>query len=181
MRRIGSESGAFSRGEELGVHDRTIQIQLGAGAIIVAAFLLLFAIPTWVSSPSNVPNIILSPLFWPWALAGLTAITGLGMILTSIRAPLPAEPETSDVDDRSKAFARLAGIAVVMVVSMLAMPRIGMVWTAMLVFAVTAFLVHTSHPRIALVCAVVVPLVLYAFFAHVAGVAVPQGDFVRLP
>jgi len=163
------------------VNDRTIQIQLGIGAIIAAAFLLLVAIPTWVSSPSNVPNIILSPLFWPWALAVLTAITGLGMILTSIRAPRLTEPEASDVDDRSRAWGRMAGIAVLMVITMLAMPRIGMVWTSMLVFAITAFLVRTSHPRTALISAVLVPLVLYAFFAHVAGVAIPQGDFVRLP
>lgn len=163
------------------MHDRTIQLQLGIGAIIAAAFLLLVAIPTWVSSPSNVPNIILSPLFWPWVLAGLTAITGLGMVLTSIREPRPAEPAISDVDDKPKAWGRLASVAAVMVVAMLLMPRIGMVWTAMLVFVAIAYLVRTSHPKTALVSAVVIPLVLYAFFAHVAGVAIPQGDFVRLP
>lgn len=163
------------------MHDRTIQIQLGIGAVIAAAFLLLVAIPVWVSAPSNVPNIILSPLFWPWVLAGLTGLTGLGMILTSIRAPRPTEPEISDVDDKSKAWSRLASIAALMVVTMLIMPRVGMVWTSMLVFAATAYLVRTSHPKTALISAVLVPLVLYAFFAHVAGVAIPQGDFVRLP
>ncbi|MDF1609813.1 tripartite tricarboxylate transporter TctB family protein [Hoeflea sp. YIM 152468] len=163
------------------MHDRTLHIQLGIGAIVAAAFLLLVAIPVWVSSPSNVPNIILSPLFWPWALAGLTGITGFGMILTSIRQPAATKPEVCDVDDAPKAWGRLASIAAVMAVTMLMLPRIGMVWTSMLVFAVTAFLVRTNHPRIALTSAVLVPLVLYAFFAHVAGVAVPQGDFVRLP
>jgi len=163
------------------VHDRTIQLQLGIGAIVAAAFLLLVAIPVWVSSPSNVHNIILSPLFWPWALAGLTGITGLGMILTAIREPKPTGPETSDVDNKPRAWVRLASIAAVMIVTMLVMPRIGMVWTSMLVFVATAFLVRTNHPKTALVSAVLVPLVLYAFFAHVAGVAIPQGDFVRLP
>lgn len=163
------------------MHDRTIQLQLGIGAIAAAAFLLLVAIPVWVSSPSNVPNIILSPLFWPWSLAGLTGITGLGLILTSFREPVPAEPEGSDVDDTPKAWIRLVSIAAVMIVAMLIIPRIGMVWTSMLVFAVTAFLVRTNHPMTALISAVLVPLVLYAFFAHVAGVAIPQGDFVRLP
>ena len=51
----------------------------------------------------------------------------------------------------------------------------------MVVFFVFALLVRTSHPKTALVAAVAVPLVLYLFFAHVAGVAIPQGDFVRLP
>ena len=163
------------------MHDRSIQLQLGIGAVVAAAFLLLVAIPTWVSSPSNVPNIILSPLFWPWALAGLTGIAGIGMILTAIREPKPTEPEISDIDDKPKAWGRLGGVAVVMVLAMLLMPRIGMVWTSMLVFVATAYLVRTNHPKTALISAVLVPLVLYAFFAHVAGVAIPQGDFVRLP
>lgn len=163
------------------MHDRTIQLQLGIGAIAAAAFLVLVAIPLWVSSPSNVPNIILSPLFWPWALAALTGLTGLGLLLIALREPAPAEPETSDVDDRASAWRRLAGIAVVMGVTMLLMPRLGMVWTSMLVFAATAFLVRTNYPKTVAVSAVLVPLVLYAFFAHVAGVAIPQGEFVRLP
>ena len=53
--------------------------------------------------------------------------------------------------------------------------------TSMLIFVATALLVRTRHPKTALVCAVIVPLVLYAFFAHVAGVAIPQGNFMRLP
>jgi len=163
------------------VYDRTIQLQLGIGSIVVSAFLILFAIPSWVSSPSNVPKIILSPLFWPLILSGLTGIVGLGMILTSFWQPKSAEPEVSDVDDRRAAWARLASIALIMGLSMLAMPRIGMVWTSMLVFAATAFLIRTSHPKAALASAVLIPLLLYAFFAHVAGVAIPQGDFVRLP
>ncbi len=163
------------------MHNRTIQIQLGIGAIVASAFLLLIAIPNWVSSPSNVPNIILSPLFWPNTLAGLTGIVGLGLILTSIRAPKPLAEEASDVDERAAAYIRLLMMAVIMALTMFALPRLGMVWTSMLAFASVALLIKTSHPKAALISAVVMPLVLYLFFAHVAGVAIPQGLFVRLP
>lgn len=163
------------------MHNRTIQIQLGIGAILASGFLLLIAIPNWVSSPSNVPNIILSPLFWPNTLAGLTGIVGLGLILTSIRSPQPLTEEASDVDDRAAAYFRLLAMGIVMGVTMFALPRLGMVWTSMLAFAAVALLIRTSHPKAALVSAVVMPLVLYLFFAHVAGVAIPQGLFVRLP
>lgn len=163
------------------MYDRTIQLQLGIGSVVVSAFLMLVAIPSWVSSPSNVPKIILSPLFWPLILSGLTGIVGLGMILTSFWQPKTVEPEVSDVEDRWSAWGRLASIALIMGLAMLALPRIGMVWTAMLVFAATAYLIRTSHPKTALASAVLVPLALYAFFAHVAGVAIPQGDLVRLP
>ena len=163
------------------MHNRTIQIQLGVGALLASGFLLLVAIPNWVSSPSNVPNIILSPLFWPNTLAGLTGIVGLGLLLTSVRSPKPQEAAPSDVKDRFAAYSRLSGMAVIMALTMFALPRLGMVWTSMLAFAAVAFLIRTSHPKSALVAAVAMPLVLYLFFAHVAGVAIPQGVFVRLP
>ena len=87
-------------------------------------------------------------------------------------------PEPADVPGGYK---RLAIMAVVMVIYMFGLPRLGMVWTSMLAFLATAFLVRTSHPKTAVICALCVPLVLYVFFAHVATVAIPQGNFVRLP
>ena len=163
------------------MEDRSIQIQLGIGAIAASVFLIAVAVPFWVSSPSNVPNIILSPLFWPNVLAAITGLIGAGLIITSIARSRPETAAASDVADRPAAFRRLAIMAVIMVATVLVMPRLGLVWTAMLIFVATAFLVKTKHPRAALVCAVLIPLVLYVFFAHIAGVAIPQGDFVRLP
>lgn len=163
------------------MEDRSIQIQLGIGAIAVSVFLIAVAIPFWVSSPSNVPNIILSPLFWPNVLAVITGLMGAGLIVTSIARPRPEMSAASDVADRPAAVRRLAIMAVVMTATVLVMPRLGLVWTAMATFVVTAFLVKTKHPRTALICAVLIPLILYVFFAHIAGVAIPQGDFVRLP
>lgn len=155
-------------------------MRLGIGACVVALFLIFVGIPAWVSSPSNVANIVLSPTFWPYILAALTGFSGLGLILAS-RAASPLPFEDDDAISDGKSWYRLAVLAVIMVVTMFALPRVGMVWTTMVVFAVTAFLFRTRHPITALVCAVVVPLALYAFFAHVAGVAIPQGNFVRLP
>ncbi|WP_108881492.1 tripartite tricarboxylate transporter TctB family protein [Anderseniella sp. Alg231-50] len=163
------------------MEDRTIQIHLGIGAIATSVFLIIVAIPFWVSSPSNVPNIILSPLFWPNVLAAITGLIGAGLIVTSITRPRSETPAVSDVADRPAAFRRLAVMAVIMTATVLVMPWVGLVWTAMVTFAATAFLVKTKHPRAALVCALLIPLLLYVFFAHIAGVAIPQGDFVRLP
>jgi hypothetical protein len=56
-----------------------------------------------------------------------------------------------------------------------------LVWTMMLVFSSSAFLVGTTYTKTAIICSIVLPLILYLFFAHVAGVAIPQGDYVRLP
>lgn len=160
---------------------RQVQLRLGIGALVAALFLAFFAIPQWVSSPSNVGNVILSPLFWPYALAGFTGLTGCGLVFSGLRLGKIAEPLNEAIDDPGAAWLRLAGMAVIMGLTMVLLPRLGMVLTSMLIFVATAFLVRTRHPITALVCAVIIPLVLYVFFAHVAGVAIPQGDFLRLP
>ena len=164
---------------------RETQIRLGITACIVATFLLLVAIPYWVSAPSNVRNIVLAPTFWPYLLTAFTGLTGVLLLLAGLRlrpdAPHPGEDPAADAPATSGSWRRLAVLGALMLATMLVLSTLGMVWTAMLLFASTAFLFRTRHPVAALICAVVIPIALYAFFAHVAGVAVPQGIFVRLP
>ena len=175
---------------------RATNVQLGAGALLVALLMALVVIPAFVSSPSNVPNPVLSPLFWPYALSLFTGLVGLGLLATSWGAGVgstsaadPAAESASEPlpepDDRRGGMVRLAASAAIMLAVMALMRPLGMVWTSMLAFAALALLVRTPHPRAALLCAVLVPLVLYAFFAHVAGISIPQGtlaaEYVRLP
>ncbi len=162
---------------------KSLHLRLGIAASLFALFLVLFAIPTFVFAPSNIGNIILSPKFWPYVLAGLTGIIGLSLLANAVTAAedTPFEDEETVHPEGSAPWMRLGALAVIMVLVMFGLPRLGMVWTAMLAFAACAFLFRTRHPVAALVCAVIVPLLLYAFFAHVAGVAIPQGNFVRLP
>jgi len=157
-----------------------MQVRLGIGAILAAVFLVTYAIPTWVSSPSNVGNIVLSPLFWPYILGGLTGLVGLGLAVSGWRMAA-GDPVNDPIPDPGAGAVRLVAFAALMAVTFWAMPHLGMVWTSMLAFLALAFLVKTRHPAAAVICAVVVPLILYAFFAHVASVAIPQGDLVRLP
>jgi len=89
--------------------------------------------------------------------------------------------EEHQPENTTMAWMRLLGLALIMVFTMLGLPRLGMVWTAMIAFAATAFLFQTRHPVTALISAIVIPLLLYVFFAHVAGIAVPQGNYIRLP
>jgi hypothetical protein len=166
---------------------KSLQLHLGIAACAVSIFLVLFAIPQWVSSPSNVPLIILSPLFWPYTISGMSALIGILMLIQYKRMPNEDSSTNNEqfdeeaIVDRSAAFMRLIGMGIIMVITMMLLPTFGMVWTTMLVFLATAFLVKTRHPITAFICAIIIPLLLYAFFAHVAGVGIPQGDFVRLP
>ncbi len=160
---------------------RNAHVQVGAGALAAAAFLWFVAIPYGVSAPSNIANIVLSPLFWPRILAGLLALAGVGLIVAGLRLPPAdgADAETLAAVPRGRP--RLLAMAVLMAAYVWIAPWLGLVWSSMLAFAATAFVMKTRHPRIAVAAAVAAPLVLYAFFAHVAGVAVPQGELVRLP
>lgn len=171
---------ATAFGGAAAVSPQTIQFRLGIGACVAAGILGFYLIPSFVSSPSNVRNIVLSPLFWPYILTGIAGLSGLGLLLASRSASTEPDPEAVFETD-GKAWLRLAALALIMVGTMFALSRLGMVWTTMIVFALTALLFRTRHPILALVCAVVIPLLLYLFFAHVAGVAIPQGNFVRLP
>jgi hypothetical protein len=163
--------------------EKSLHLRLGIFVSLFALFLVFYAIPSFVFAPSNVRNIILSPVFWPYVLAGLTGVIGLGLVFNALTsAPdTPFEDEEIAHPEGMAPWMRLAALAVIMGLVMFGLPRLGMVWTAMLAFAACAFMFRTRHPIAAVVCAVIVPLLLYAFFAHVAGVAIPQGNFVRLP
>ena len=159
---------------------KSVQLHLGVTACLVSLFLIFIGIPKAVSSPSNVQNIVLAPTFWPYVLASFTGLTGLGLLLAGWQESSASVFDDEAVND-DRRWLRLAGLAAIMIVTMFALPRLGMVWTTMLVFLITALLYRTRHPRTAIVCAVLIPLALYAFFAHVAGVGIPQGNFWRLP
>lgn len=162
---------------------KSTNLQLGGLAIALSAFLLIYGIPNWVGAPKRVPNILLSPLFWPNVLAGVTGLVGGLLVLSGLYGDAPAEEEplTQAASWDVAAKLRLLISGGLMYATLLLIPRIGMVWTSMLVFAGLCLMLRTRFPRSALICAVALPLFLYAFFAHVAGVAIPQGEFVRLP
>ena len=160
---------------------RVIQFRLGISAIVLSVFLIFYGIPNWVTAPSNVPKIVLSPVFWPMVLAAVLALAGIGLILVARKCEETIDATNEDVSDRLAGYTRLGLLAALMLATVYVLPRLGLVWTSMLTIVAVALLVRTRYPITVLLCAIIVPLVLYVFFAHIAGVAIPQGDFVRLP
>ena len=174
----------------------TSQIKIGLAAIVLSLVLFFVGIPYAITAPSNISNIVLSPRFWPQILSGLMAFIGVALVVVGWFQAREFERQPPNPDDlppgqepepltllggHSGAAFRLVGMAVLMVAYIFAMPYVGMVWASMAAFIALAFLIKTHHPVAAAVSAIVIPLLLYAFFAHVAGVAIPQGEFVRLP
>ena len=151
----------------------------GLFSLILSLFLFFVAIPYGVTAPSNVTNIVLSPVFWPEVLSVLLGITGIALMFAGRTA---TDVESEDNEPATKgSYQRLVLLAVLMIAYVFAIPKLGLVWTSMIAFVVLAVLIKSSHPKTAVISAIVIPLILYLFFAHVAGMAIPQGDFLRLP
>lgn len=151
---------------------------IGLGALLLSGFFYLFAIPTWVSSPSNVSNIVLSPLFWPNIIAIMLGAVGVALFFS-------AQTKEDVMKKPHGGLQRLSLMTVLLVVYLWALSVLGMVWASCLAFLGLAVLLGERRVKILVLVALLVPIALYAFFAHVAGVAIPQGSFTneyfRLP
>lgn len=161
-------------------------IGLGVGVIAFGVGLVLYAIPEYVSAPSNVRAVVLSPLFWPDIIGWMIIVLGATLILSRMfGAPVVASEESASAalsrEELPYGIARLSAMLIIMVGLIYAIPVLGMVLATGIAFALISLLVLSPRPVTSLIVAIVLPLVLYAFFAHVAGVSIPQGRFLTLP
>ncbi len=152
-------------------------------AVVGGALALIFAvIPSGIQVGPG-PT-ILRPDLWPRAISWLLlaaglALTAQGFLATPARTEREPDADASPVPGRL----RLAGFALVLLWLAFATPALGMVWTSIGAFWACIALARPTRRLLipALVVGAVLPLALYAFFAHFAGVPIPQGQVVRLP
>ncbi len=162
-------------------------VLLGLGVIAFGVLLLTFAIPHYITSPSNVRALVLSPTFWPIIVAGIIVFMGALLAATRMFGIGVTDPEnagelpSAEFDGGNFAWLRLVAVAGLMVGLVFAIPILGMVLATAIAFLAFAFIVRAPKPILILVSAIVIPLVLYWFFNHIAGVSVPQGRFFVLP
>jgi hypothetical protein len=153
----------------------------GVGVCALGLVLALLAVPDGIVTPKNVRIAVLSPAFWPNILAWLLAMLGLVLAVRAAHRPGAALAGPAGPPRRKGGLARLAALAAGVVLFCLFATTLGLVWAAVLLFAGTVLLTGTDHRVAAVMVILLLPLALYAFFAHVAGVPIPQGAFVRLP
>jgi hypothetical protein len=159
----------------------------GLVTLLLSLLLLFVAIPFGITSPSNISKIVLSPVFWPQVLSILLGITGVALMLSANGEHDDYVNNNIDDDDEhlkvstAGGFKRLFLMGILMGAYIVAIPKLGLVWTSMIAFVALSVLIKSSYPRTAIIAAVIIPLVLYLFFAHVAGMSIPQGEFLRLP
>lgn len=163
-----------------------LDLWVAVAVMALGLFMVLVGVPDWVVTPKSVRIPVLSPAFWPSILAWLLVGLGAGLAVMALSGSRAATAVGGGaggavggaVVGRAIRLLVLAGLLVVFVALL---PVIGMVWASGLLFAGLVLLGRSPHPVAGLIVAVGLPLALYAFFQHVAGVAVPQGDWVTLP
>ena len=72
-------------------------------------------------------------------------------------------------------------LGVFLLLFLISVETAGLVIGSMILFLVMIFIVTQTISIRFFVIAVILPVALYGFFAHVASVAIPQGEWMQLP
>ena len=150
-------------------------------AVLLLGVLLLFAlIPVGVDSPNAVPHVTLSPAFWPKIISVLLILTGLLLIVRPAPTAAAGDDSNSGGNGGVRRFVRLAITLFALFAFYFSIEQLGMVLPAiLLIIGLARFAGERRFALIGLV-GVIVPVALYFFFEHVAGVPIPLGVFEGL-
>lgn len=154
---------------------------IGIFAILMALALLLYLIPEYVTRPQAVKSLVLSPIFWPTVIAWMMLLVGGGIMVSQHLDRNNGENETS-CPKTAIVSVRVIMFFVFLAAYYLLIPVLGMVWSSSLAFIVFSIVIcGTEYRKTAIVMGLLLPISLYAFFYHVAGVNIPQNELLRLP
>lgn len=150
------------------------EILLGLSIVILALLALFIVIPAGVDPPSNMSLLALAPGFWPNVVMIFMAIIGVIVMLQGYFKP----PQATD-ESRSMLRAVVA-IAMLFVYYGL-LQQLGFVAASMLTILAFALLVGEWRLYYVVPLALLLPILLYYFFTHVAIVSIPLGVFEDWP
>ncbi|MCB2055262.1 MAG: tripartite tricarboxylate transporter TctB family protein [Geminicoccaceae bacterium] len=165
--------------------ERRRDFNLGLGVAAFGAALVLLIIPQGVVVPKGVRSAVLSPSFWPYAIAGFLLLGGILLAVQSRLASAGApdvEGDEGEEERQAEPWLRLAASVVLLSLYYLAVQPLGMVVASMLaVLAFGTLAGATRRPIWLVVTALVLPLLLYGFFYEVASLPVPTGRWIHFP
>ncbi len=159
---------------------RRDELLIGVGVTLFAVLLFTVLIPTGVVRPSGAA-LFLSPRFWPYVLSGVLLFCGALLTARAILMPPPPPEQVESLHLTLPELQRLGALLLLLAAVYLAIPVLGLTWSAMGAFVGTMLIGSREKPLAGLLVGLLLPLLLYAFFTKLAGVPIPQGIFVRLP
>ena len=151
----------------------------GVGVALLGLLIFTVLIPWGIDQPGNVEHMALAPDFWPQIIAVIMMVLG---VLQAVR-PVPDDDDEDTGGDSGHWLHRLPGLAVALGALFgfyVLIPTLGMVVPGTAV--ILGLMIFGGERRWPLAAAVAagVPLLLYAFFVHVAGIPIPLGIFEAL-
>ena len=151
----------------------------GVGVALLGLLILAVLIPWGIDKPGNVEHTALAPDFWPQIIAVMMMALGA---VQAVR-PTPDDDDEDGGEDSGHWLHRLPGLAVALGALFgfyVLIPSLGMVVPGAAV--IFGLMVFGGERRwlLAAVVALGVPVLLYGFFVHVAGIPIPLGLFEAL-
>ncbi len=151
----------------------------GVGVALLGLLVFAVLIPWGIDRPGNVGHTALAPDFWPRIVAAMMVALGLVQAI----GPVPDDDDEDGGGSSGRWLHRLPGLAAALGALFgfyVLIPPLGMVAPgAVLIFGLMVF-GGERRWRLAAAVAAAVPLLLYVFFAHVAGIPIPLGVFETL-
>ncbi|MEM6759084.1 MAG: tripartite tricarboxylate transporter TctB family protein [Pseudomonadota bacterium] len=150
-------------------------------ALALAGIFVL--IPMGVVSPGSVEQAALSPAFWPKVIAWSTLAASVLLLVESIAAARGAAPapETEEPADQDYApwvgIVRAAALVALLFGYFASLERFGLVVPSMVLIPLIMLMFGERKALTIAIAAVALPLILYGFFRHVAGISIPLGIF----
>lgn len=155
-------------------------IFLGAGAIGFAAFLSLYLLPLGIVLPGNTETRALAPDFWPTIIVEIAGLAGVCLVVHGWinRRNAPNSPAAlSGLRDKLAVAARVGVAFGAMFACYWLVPVLGLVAGAIALCAFLMVLGGERRPQIIVPVSIILPVLLYLFFAGFAGVPIPTGVF----
>jgi hypothetical protein len=166
---------------------------IGFSTIGIAALGWFVIIPLGVDVPQSVKILALSPDFWPRiviimlaACGGVTAFQGCMSARGNGDGGQAALDEYANSDDDTVSYSqrtqllRVAGALAGLFVFYLIMPYVGMVVGSILLVLISTRILGVQSWFRSASLAVLLPVLLYYFFAYVAQIPIPLGVFEAL-
>jgi len=156
------------------------ELGTGAGILAFGALVAFVLVPFGVVHPDNIRAGTISPTFWPRAIGWLLIVVGA---LVALQAALAPPGTGSDIESTpshghpGRYYFRVLLGFFILYASWGATFWIGLPISSALIILVFGALFGERRYWLLIVLAVVLPLVLYYFFTHVAKVPIPLGDF----
>ena len=164
-------------------------VGVGLGVLAVALLIWTIIIPAGIQLPRNAGVGSLSPGFWPRIVVGMAAAAGLALLVTGLTDRGPSGDIANGADasgqDPLAPFSKRGAVRLVtafaaLLLLYLFVDLLGLVVPAMALTALLMCLGGERRWHIVGPVALLLPLILYFFFARLARLPLPLGVFENL-